>query len=332
MISKNIRESITPFVDTVTKDVLGNIIAHKKGLGKKLMLIAHADEVRLMITAIDNDGFLRIKPSGAIDASILPARKIKIEHDGKFITGIIGKRPYHLQRPENEVAKVTFDDLWVDIGAKNKEEALEIVQIGDYAYYDTVVEEMPNGLICGKALDDNAGLEVILHVAEAIKNMDVPWDVYFVASTQEEIGGRGAIVAAQTIRPDYCIAIDVTHATDYPTINPLQYGDIKIGTGCVLTKGTNVDDELFYKLKRVATENNIPFQIEANPYPTGTDANGIQITNGGVRTAVISIPCRYMHTPYEIVSEEDILALTKLLSTYIITTMKNGVSPKAISE
>lgn len=315
-------DSMRPFVQCVHTDALGNIIAHKQGVGKKLILIAHADEVRLMITAIDNDGFLHIKPSGSIDASLLPARKVKIIHEDRMITGIIGKRPIHLQRPENDQGKVMFDSLWIDIGAKDKEDALTMVELGDYAYFDSLSEELPNGLLTGKALDDRAGLSVLLHIAENIKNKDVPWDIYFVASNYEEIGMRGAIVAANSIKPDYCIAIDVTHATDYPTMNPISDGDIRLNRGCVLAKGPNIDLDMFQQLKKYAIDNNIPIQIEAIPYATGTDANVIQIANGGIRTALVSIPCRYMHTPYEVVSTTDIDSTIELLTTFVQNNKK----------
>lgn len=310
-------DSMRPFVQSVHTDALGNVIAHKQGFGKKLMLIAHADEVRMMITAIDNDGFLHVKPSGGIDASILPARKVKIIHENKSITGIIGKRPIHLQRPENEQGKVTFDNLWIDIGAKDKEDALTMVEIGDYVYFDSLSEELPNGLVTGKALDNGAGLSVLLQVAENLKDKDVPWDIYFVASNYEEIGMRGAIVAANSIKPDYCIAIDVTHATDYPTMNPISDGDIRLNEGCVLAKGPNIDVDLFWQLKKCAEDNNIAIQIEAIPYATGTDANVIQIANEGIHTALVSIPCRYMHTPHEVVATRDIDSAIDLLATFV---------------
>lgn len=300
------------FAKEVHTDVLGNIIAHKPGKGQRIMLVAHHDVVRLMITYVDGNGFLYVKPAGGIDVSILPARKVVIRHSDKKVPGIIGKRPMHLMKEES-CAKVTYDSLWIDIGAKNKEEALGMVSIGDYAYYDTEYEEFPNDIITGAYLDDHAGLDVLMNLAKGLANAVIPWDVYYVASNHEEIGMRGACVAAHTIKPDVCICIDVTHATDYPTMTPASDGDIKLGEGCVLAKGPNISPALQRSIEDMAILNNIQYQIEVSPYPTGTDANVIQLSGDGVETAVISIPCRYMHTPYEVCSKKDIESAINIL-------------------
>lgn len=311
--------TIKPFVNEITTDILGNIIAHKRGVGQRIMLIAHHDVVCLMITHIDDKGFLYVKPSGGIDASLLQGRKIIIRHEDKMVTGVIGKRPIHLMRDEINNSKVTYEELWIDIGAKSVKEASEMVSVGDYAYFCPDYEELPNELVCGPYLDDKAGLKVLLMLAEQLHESELPCDLYFVASNYEEIGMRGATVAAQTINPDVCICVDVTHATDYPTINVIKYGDIKLGEGCVLAKGPNIFLDLFNILRNLAKNNNIPFQIEASPYPTGTDANVIQLTNKGIKTAVVSIPCRYMHTPHEICSKTDIASAVKIIRTFVQT-------------
>ncbi len=269
------------------------------------MLTAHHDVVRFMISHIDGNGFLYVKPAGGIDASILPARKVVIKHLDKTITGIIGRKPIHLIREEQN-NKVTYETLWVDIGAKSHVEALQMVSKGDYAYFSSDYEELPNDLITGSYYDDQVGLNVLLNLAEQLHKIDIPWDVYYVASNHEEIGMRGASVVAHSIKPDACICIDVTHATDYPTMNVISDGDIKLGEGCVLAKGPNIYPELFNILEEVATEHDISYQVEVSPYPTGTDANVIQLSGEGVKTAVVSIPCRYMHTPHEICSKKDI--------------------------
>ena len=312
----NFDVAITPFVSDIHTDVLGNIIAHKPGKGKRIMLIAHHDVVRLMITHIDSNGFLYIKPAGNIDLSILPARKIVIKHEDQSITGIIGKKPFHLMREEPS-PKVSYDNLWIDIGAKDVEDAKRMVSIGDYAYFCSEWEELSNNLVTGSYFDDQIGLKVLEILAERLNDVVMQWDVYFVASNHEEIGMRGASVVAYSIHPDICICIDVTHATDYPSINIINDGDIKLGSGCVLANGPNIHSEIFNKLQDIANKNNINYQIEANPYPTGTDANIIQLNCGGVKTAVISIPCRYMHTPYEVCSKRDMESTVELISKFL---------------
>ena len=214
-------DAIKSFVSEVCTDALGSIIAHKPGVGKRIMLIAHHDVVRLMISHIDENGFLYVKPAGCIDASILQARKVVIKHNNKSITGIIGKKPIHLIREEQN-SKVVYENLWIDIGAKSMAEAMQMVSKGDYAYYCSDYEELPNNLITESYFDDQVGLYVLLKLAEQLNKEEVPWDVYFVASNHEEIGMRGASVVAHSIKPNVCICFDVTHATDYPTTNVLR--------------------------------------------------------------------------------------------------------------
>lgn len=308
--------AIKPFVSEVNTDVLGNIIAHKPGMGKSIMLIAHHDVVRLMVSHIDEKGFLYVKPAGGIDASILPARKVVIKHEDKIITGIIGKKPIHLIREEQN-NKVTYESLWIDIGAKSQAEALQLVSKGDYAYFSSDYEEMPNHLITGSYFDDQVGLNVLLMLAKQLYKMEIPWDVYFIASNYEEIGLRGAYVVTHLIKPDICICIDVTHATDYPNMNVISDGDIKLGEGCTLEKGPNIYPALFKSLEEIAIKHKISYQVEVSPYPTGTDANIIQLSGDGVKTAVVSIPCRYMHTPHEVCSKKDIESAIRIISEFL---------------
>ena len=313
---EEISAAFKPFVSEVNTDVLGNIIAHKSGTGKKLLLIAHHDVVRLMISHIDEKGFLYIKPAGCIDASILQARKVVIKHENKSITGIIGKKPVHLIRDEQN-SKVTYENLWIDIGAKSQAEALQMVSKGDYAYFCSNYEEFPNDFITGAYFDNQVGLNVLLKLAEQLYKEVIPWDVYFVASNHEEIGMRGASVVAYSLKPDICICIDVTHATDYPTMNVISDGDIRLGEGCVFAKGPNIYPALFKSLEEIAIKHEIVYQVEVSPYPTGTDANVIQLSGMGVKTAVVSVPCRYMHTPHEICSKKDIDSAIRIIGEFI---------------
>ena len=309
-------DDIKPFVCEVCTDILGNIIAHKPGVGKSIMLIAHHDVVRLMITHIDENGFLYVKPTGCIDASILPARKVVIRHEDRNITGIIGKKPAHFIQ-EGLNGKGSYENLWIDIGAKSQSEAMQMVSKGDYAYFCSNYEELPNNLIAGSYLDNQVGLNVLLKLAEQLDKKETSWDVYFVASNHEEIGMRGASVVARSIKPDVCICIDVTHATDYPTMNVISDGDIKLGEGSVLAKGPDIFLPLFHILEETAISHKITYQVEVSPYPTGTDANVVQLSGEGVKTAVVSIPCRYMHTPYEVCSKNDIESAIRVICEYI---------------
>ena len=314
--TKGYIDAIKHFVSDVRLDNLGNIIAHKPGAGKSIMLIAHHDVVCLMVSHIDENGFLYVKPCGSIDVSTLPARKVIIMHEDKSILGIIGKKPIHLLRDEQN-NKVTYENLWIDIGAKSRAEALQMVNKGDYAYFCSNCEELPNNLVTGSYLDDQVGLNILLDLAEKLHNIEIPWDVYYIASNHEEIGMRGASVVTNSIKPDACICIDVTHATDFPTMNVISDGDIKLGDGCVLAKGPNIYPALVKRLEDIALKNKVKYQVEVSPYPTGTDANVIQLSGEGVKTAVVSIPCRYMHTPHEVCSKYDIESAIRIITEFL---------------
>lgn len=314
--AKDFSNAIKSLVSDVYTDSLGSIIAHKSGEGKRLMLIAHHDVVRLMVSYIDDKGFVYVKPAGCIDISVLPARRVVIRHEDKRIIGIIGKKPVHLIR-EEQSSKVTYENLWIDIGAKSQSEAMQMVSKGNYAYFCSEYEELPNNLITGSYLDNQVGLNVLLKLAEQLDKEEISWDVYFVASNHEEIGMRGASVVAQSIKPDVCICVDVSHATDYPTMNVFSDGDIKLGEGCVLAKGPDIYPTLFNSLEGIAVKHKIMYQVEVSPYPTGTDVNVIQLSGLGVKTAVVSIPCRYMHTPHEVCSKKDIESAIKLICEFL---------------
>ena len=176
---------------------------------------------------------------------------------------------------------------------------------------------MLNNRITGSYFDDQVGLNVLLNLAEQLDKKEIPWDVYYIASNHEEIGMRGASVIAQSIKPEVCISIDVAHATDYPTMNVISDGDIKLGEGCVLAKGPNIYPALFHKLEEIAIKHKIKCQVEVSPYPTGTDANVIQISGEGVKTAVVMIPCRYMHTPHEVCSKKDIESAISIIREFM---------------
>ena len=324
---KDFSKELKSYVDNVNTDILGNVIANKIGHGKRIMLIAHQDVICLMISYIDERGFLYVKPSGGIDVSILQARKVVIVHENKEILGVIGKKPIHLLREEQN-NKITFDCIWVDIGVKNKEEALQMISVGDYAYFCSDYESLPNSIMTGPYIDDQAGLNVLCEVSKRLQKVKAACDLYYIASNYEEIGLRGAYVVANSIKPDICICIDVTHATDYPSMNVISDGDVKLGGGCVLAKGPNVYPELFHSLKEIALKHNIAHQIEVSPYPTGTDANVVQLSTNGVKTAIISIPCRYMHTPYEMCSKKDIRSAIDIISNFILEEFDNEITIK----
>lgn len=317
-IIKKMAMFLKDYIDELTIDNYGNLIALKYGANsnKKLMLAAHADEVGMMVTHIDNNGFLSFQEIGGIDTNLLPGQRVEIHNHQGVVTGIIGKKPIHLQDRDAKAKDYDAEDLWIDIAAKDKEEAESKVEVGDYITYQTQPVVLQHDVWTSKALDDKVGLLTLVEVAKALDGKQPAMDVYFVASVQEELGARGIRTAALGINPDYGIAIDVTHATDYPTCSPQKSGEIKVGNGIVIAKGPNIDKTIGRKLIDLAKQQNIKYQIEPIARPTGTDANFMQVSGTGVKTALLSIPCRYMHSPNEIVSLVDVNEGVRLLTHF----------------
>jgi endoglucanase len=334
------KNAISTYVeDDIEIDVLGNCISYIKANActegehepRKIMLVAHSDEVGLMISHIDENGYLYFQESGAVDSQILQGVEVDIEgKEGKWIRGVIGKKPIHFQKKQCEGNENKTEDLWIDIAATEikddkgnivttaKAWAEDHVELGtQVVFYRHMEESKQEGVYNGAGFDDKIGLYILVELAKRLKGKVLNSDIYLVASTQEELGGRGASVAAAKIKPDECIVVDVTHATDYPTVSIEQYGDIKLGGGPVLFSGPNINREIYQKLQNNAGK--VKYQKEPLAKPTGTDANAIQITGEGIATAVVGIPCRYMHTPNERISMNDVEKAIDILEAYITT-------------
>lgn len=312
------------YVDEISRDAYGNLIAFKRGrTDKKVMLSAHADEVGMMVTYIDNNGFLYFQEIGGIDTNLLPGQRLEIHSQKGVVIGVVGKKPIHLQNPDSKAEDYDAEDLWIDIAAKDKEDAETLVEVGDYITYQTQPTLLHGEIWTSKALDDKVGLLTLIETAKALKDKQLAMNIYFVVSVQEELGARGVRTATMSIKPDLGIAIDVTHATDFPTCSPQKSGEIKIGDGVVIAKGPNIDSTLGGRLIEIAKQNNIKYQIEPIARPTGTDANFIQVSGKGVKTALLSVPCRYMHSPNEIVSLVDVKEGVRLLTAFCDIELDN---------
>ncbi|MDR0972735.1 MAG: M20/M25/M40 family metallo-hydrolase [Prevotellaceae bacterium] len=306
-------KAIAPYVDEVYYDVLGNLVAVKKGrTDKKMMFVAHTDEVGFMLNYIDDKGFLYFRKIGGIDVNLLPGQKIAINGLNGLVYGVIGKKPIHLQSKDENKHFFDIEDLWIDIGVENRSEAEQLVRVGNSATFNADIMEHGTR-ISSKALDDKVGLASMIEAVQILANEQLDLTLYFVASVQEELGARGGRVAAMGIQPDVCIAVDVTHATDYPTMSSIKNGNIEMGAGVVITEGPNVNKVLTSILLDLVTKAAIAYQTEAISHPTGTDVNPIQIIGQGVVTGLLSIPCRYMHTPVEMVDLKDVEATAMLI-------------------
>ena len=320
------KEAISPYVEDVKIDVLGNCISYikakactvRKSEPRKIMIVAHADEVGLMVSHIDEKGFLYCQESGAVDSQILQGIEVNVEgKNDRWIRGVIGKQPIHFQKSLSDGKENKSEKLWIDIAAPSKKWAEEHVDLGaQVVFYRHMEQSEQEEVYNGAGFDDKVGLFVLAELAKRLKGQKLNADVYFVASAQEELGGRGASVAAATIQPDECVVIDVTHATDYPTVSIEQYGDIRLGEGPVLFSGPNINKILYERLQSASNRTYV-CQKEPTARPTGTDANAVQITGKGIATAVLGIPCRYMHTPNERISMYDVEKVISILEAYI---------------
>lgn len=311
------RNFVKDIADEYKTDVHGNVIALKKGSGDlRFMIVGHADEIGLMVKYIDDNGFIRFTAIGGVDPSILPALKVKIYHGKKVYRGIIGKKPIHLLKAEERGKAAKMEELWIDFGAKDKKDAERMVSVGDHITFDVGMEMLNNDFVTSKATDNKAGVFIAGAVLDALKDEKIEANVYAVSSVQEEIGLRGAQTSAFGIDPHVGIAIDVTHATDYPYMDKNMMGDVKLGAGPSIVVGANINPRVFELLKAAAEKQKVKYQIEAAPRGTGTDANAIQTTRAGVAAGLISIPNRYMHTPVEVVSFKDLEGAVKTITEF----------------
>ncbi len=313
-----VNEEIKEFCDKVERDTHGNQIGIINPEGRpRVMLSGHIDEIGFMIKYIDENGYLYFAPVGGWDSQISQGQRVIILSDNGPVKGVIGKKPIHLLTQEDRKKVVEIKDQWIDIGAKDKKEAEERVRVGDYAVVDVQFERLMGDMVVSRGFDDKAGAFVVVETLRFLKEKGFSAGVYGVTSVQEEIGLRGAKTSAYHINPDIGIAIDVTFATDCPTIEKKLVGDIKIGGGPVIARGPNINPKVERLLIQTAEEEGIAYQLEGANRATSTDANAIQITRGGIAAGLVSIPNRYMHTPCEVVSLSDLENVAKLLAGFI---------------
>jgi len=302
-------------VDVYRKDTMGNRFATVNPEGDPSILFAgHIDELGLIITYINDDGFVYFDTLGGHDRSMISGRRVSILTRNGIVKGVTGKRAIHLMSPEDRKKVPETHEIWIDLGVKNKEEAEALVRIGDSAVYDQSFELIRGSVGVARAFDDKAGAYAVMEaVLRLSKEKKLAARVTAAATTQEEIGTRGAMTAAFSENPDFAIAVDVGHATDSPDCDPRKYGMFKQGGGPIICRGPNINPVIFDKIVACAEANDIPYQIEADPRPTGTDARAIQVAQAGIATGLLSIPLRYMHTPSEMVDLEDIEHTVQLL-------------------
>ena len=314
-----VRRYAASFADRVTTDRHGNVfVVNNPDASLRLMFAGHCDQIGLLVQHIDADGFLYAQTIGGWDPQVLIGQKMLVWSDGGPIAGIIARKPIHLLNDEERKQVVKLKDLWIDIGAKNKDDAAALIKVGDPITMELGFRPMLNNMASATAMDDKCGLWVCLEAARRAAAKGLRCALHAVSTVQEEIGLRGAVTAAYTVDPHVGIAVDVTHATDCPTIDKKSEGDVKLGAGPVVYRGPNMNPVVVERLMRVAEAAQIPVQPAASGRATGTDANTMQIARGGVATGLVSIPNRYMHSPVEMISLDDIDRAADLLAAFAL--------------
>ena len=306
---RNLMEKyLKPYVDEIREDKLGNLIAFKKGKkdAPTVMIAAHMDEVGLMIKNIKKKGFLQFTKIGGIDDRILLAQNVIVHTDKGPLTGVVGSKPVHIQTEAEKKRVIETDKLFIDIGANNKEEAEKMgVQVGDVASFDTKFARIGDNVVLGKAFDDRVGCVIMIEIMKRLQNVDC--NVYAVGTIQEEVGLRGATIAAFQIEPDLGIAFDASVAGDTPGVGEGE-APAKMGEGPVLTvadAGLIAHPKVLRLLIDSAKQNKIPYQLETG-IRGATDAARIALNRDGVPSGVVSIAVRYIHSPAGILNLDDV--------------------------
>jgi putative aminopeptidase FrvX len=319
--------------ERVEADVSGNSFATLNPAGtRRVMLAGHIDEIGVMVTYLDEDGYLTFDPIGGWDHQVFVGQRVLLLGKAGPVAGVIGKKAIHLMEKEDREKVSKAEDLWIDIGAANRAEAATRVRIGDPGVLASTVLEFPNGRIVSRSLDNRVGAFVVLEALRLLAAGDRPAaQVTAAATTREEISytGGGARTGATAIEPEAAIVVDVTHATDYPGVEKRKHGEYKLGGGPVIARGAAINPVVVDLLLETAEAEQIPYTLEAAPRDTSTDADNIFTALRGVATALVSVPLRYMHSPNEMVMLEDLHRTARLLAGFSRrVTAKTDFVPK----
>jgi putative aminopeptidase FrvX len=315
-----VRAYVGDFADRLTTDLHGNVIAVKNpGAKLRVMFAGHCDQIGMLISHFNDNGFLHAQTIGGWDAQQLIGQRMAIWTTKGPLPAVISRKPIHLLTDEERKQVVKLEDLWLDIGAKSKDEAKELVRIGDPVTLKLGFQEMRNGLANSPAMDNKCGLWVIIEALRRATKRDLQVAVFAVSTVAEEIGLRGAQTSAFGIDPQVGIAVDVTHATDCPTIDKRQQGEVSLGGGPVIVRGPNMNPMVVERLLALAQKCEIPHQLAASGKAQPNDSNALQINRAGVATGLVSIPNRYMHSAVEMISLDDIDRAADLLAEFVIS-------------
>ncbi len=316
-VQKLVRERIRPWCDTVRTDVMGNVFGVRNPEGKpRIMLAGHCDQIGFIVQYIADEGFLHVEPIGGVDPVVATSQRVLIMTKGGLIPGVIGRKAIHLMDDEDKKKVPKIHDLYVDIGAENKYDALKFVSFGDAGIFVQPYVELANERVVSMAFDNKMGTWIVTEVLRLLHEEKFDACVVGVSTVQEEIGLRGAQTSAFSSEADVGIALDVAHGTDTPGIEKKKAGDFKIGAGPMIARGANINPRVFETLVGIAEAEGIQYQVASAPRGTGTDANVMQLSRGGMATGLLSVPLRYMHTPNELLALEDLEDTARLLALF----------------
>jgi putative aminopeptidase FrvX len=317
---------VKQYADETYSDAYGNCVAVlNKGGTPRIMLAAHADEIGMVVNYITDEGFIYFRKIGGVDPAILRGMRVNIHTRRKgSIRGVIGNVAPHLTKQEGERKVPKIEELFIDIGARSREEARKMVQVGDPITLHHYFERFHGDLAIARAFDNRIGTWSVAETLRLLKESKekLHAEVCAVSNIQEEVGLLGARQIAYSLGPDMALVVDVTHATDYPTINKQAHGDVKVGKGPTLTHGGCNHSEILRRLETVAEKKKIKLQHEAMSNSSGTDTDVIFWTRGGIPSALISLPNRYMHSPVEVVSLKDLQQIPELMAAFALSVKK----------
>ncbi len=320
-VQRLVRRELAGVVDRLETDILGNLVAYLEGRGEnrpRVMITAHCDEVGFLVKYIDERGFLFFAPIGGVDPHLVPGQRVRIHTLKGPVPGVVGKKPIHLLEGKDRERVIPFAEQFIDIGCGSGTEAKGLIAIGDPVTFSAGLERLQGDLVTGRGFDDRAGTFAVTRVLQEVRRRGpAPVDLFGVTTVQEELGLRGAQAGTFDVAPDLALVVEIGHASDTPANDPKAIGEVRLGAGPVLSRGPNINPALFELLVAVARDEQIPIQVIGEQRATSTDANVIQLSRGGVATALVRVPTRYVHTPSEVLSLADLEQTVRLLAATI---------------
>ena len=311
-----VREAET-FADEVWRDAHGNSYARiRPGGGPRIMLAGHIDEIGLIVTYVSDEGFIYVEPLGGWDAQVLVGQRVRLLGKKGHVLGVVGRKPIHAMEASDREKAVKIKDLWIDIGAADKKEALEAIEVGSVGVLDQPLRYLMGRRVVSRAIDNRIGAFVALEALRWAQELGGEAEVVAVATTQEEIGAWGARTAAFNLKPDTALVVDVTHCSKQPGVDPKEHGEVALGKGPSLAVGPYAHPGVLRRLRELAAEHGISYALEAHGRSSGTDADEIAVVREGVPAAVIGVPNRYMHSPSEMIDLGDVEQTVELMARY----------------